>query len=293
MNEIFLKKLGERSGVYPLLLEQQFPRVVEKIIELWDTPAIEGYLDELLIDNRGGQRAGFPPAVAAEIFRLSLVCAKQNNKGGGDAWGSVSEKQRYEVEQLGFKHTADGFMQASEAGNMQAIRLFLSSGVDLETRDERNWTPLMIFSFNGKEEAALLLIKCGAKIEAQDINGYRPIHWASFNGYANVVNLLIKGGANPNSLSNFGWTALMQTATRGHIMVAAHLIAGGAHVNIVSKDNWTALQKASANGHVDLVRLLLSKGADPTIEYQPGCTAITLARKGNHQEIVSMLTPKY
>lgn len=282
MNETLLKKLKGRSELYPNALEQQFPRVFEKIIQLWDLPNCETFLDELLVDKREGKRAGFPPEVASEIMRLTMFYANQHQQSGGDMWGNVSEKQRYEVEQLGFKHTPEGFMQASETGNMEAIKLFLSSGVSLETRDERDWTPLMISSFNGKEEAAILLIKCGAKVEAKDKNGYSPIHWAAFNGYNNVVVLLIKSGANPNALSNFGWTAMMQAASRGHLLVVAQLIAGGAHVNIVSKDNWTALHKAAANGNVDLVRLLLTKGADPTIEYQQGCTALTLARRANH-----------
>ena len=287
-----LQKLGGKSSYYPHLLEKQFPRVFEKIIELWELPSIEDFLNELLMDNRSGQRAGFPREVASEILRLSLYHAEQQKQSSEDAWGNVSEKQRFEIEQMGFKHTPQGFMQASEAGNIQAIKAFLSSGLSLETRDERDWTPLMISAFNGREEAALLLIKCGAKTDAKDINGYSPIHWAAFNGFDKVVKLLIQSGANPNALSNFGWTALMQAATRGHIMVVAQLIAGGADVNIVSADKWTALHKAAANGHADLVKFLLSKGANPAIEYKDGCTAHTLAVKGKHEAIASMLSRK-
>lgn len=293
MNEKFLQKIGGKSDYYPRLLEQQFPRVFEKIFDSWEMATLEDYFNELMMDSRNGQRKGFPPEVASEILRLTLIHGKQNKLAGGDVWGNISEKQRFEIEQLGFKHTPQGFMQASEAGNIQAIKAFLSSGVNLETRDERNWTPLMISSFNGKEEVAFLLIKCGAKIDARDINGYSPIHWAAFNGYDSVVKLLVQNGANPNALSNFGWTALMQAATRGHIMVVAQLLAGGAHINIISKDNWTALHKAAANGHADVVRLLLSKGADTTIEYQAGCTALTLAIKGKHDAIVSLLNPRH
>lgn len=290
MNDKFLQKIGGASNYYPHALELQFPRVFEKIMTSWDTPALEAYLDELMMDSRDGHRKGFPHDVASEILRLSLIYAKQLKQSKGDIWGSNTEKIRYEVEQLGFKHTPQGFMQASEAGNTHALQIFLRSGSDLETRDERNWTPLMISSFNGKEEAAYLLIQHGAKIDAKDTNGYSPLHWAAFNGYSNVVGLLIKSGANCNALSNFGWSPLMQAATRGHALVAAQLIAGGAHVNTISSDNWTALHKAAANGHIDLVRLLLSKGANAEVEYQEGCTALTLATKARHAEIVTLLS---
>jgi ankyrin repeat protein len=290
MNQKVLQILGGNESHYPVKLEHQFPRVLEKIIQLWDTPALDPYFNELMMDTRDGNRQGFPREIASEILRLSLVSAKQHEKATRDVWGSLSEKARQQVEQMGFEHSAKGLMQASEAGNTRAIEILLSGGVSLETRDERNWTPLMISSFNGKEAAAFLLIQGGAKIDAQDLNGYSPLHWAAFNGYDNVVRLLLRSGANPNALSNFGWTPLMQAATRGHMLVAAQLIAGGANVNIISSDNWTALHKAAANGHAGLVRLLLSKGADTVVEYQDGCTALTLATKGRYEEIISMLT---
>jgi len=291
MNEKFLKKLSGREDYYPRILEAQFPRVFEKIFQIWDTNELESYLDDLLMDSRNGQRKGFPQDAASEILRLSLLYAKQQNQSGADVWDGVTEKKRYEVEQLGFKLTSHGFMQASEAGNTQAVKVFLGSGIDLETRDERDWTPLMISAFNGKEEVALLLIKSGAKINVQDINGYSPIHWAAYNGYDNVVKLLIQNGAHPNALSNFGFTPLMQAATRGHILVSAQLIAGGANVNAISNDNWTALHKAVANNHAELVRFLLSKGADPAIEYQDGCNALTLASKNRNEAIILILSP--
>lgn len=292
MDEKILKMIGGVSSYYPHELERQFPRVLEKITQLWGTEDLEVYLNELMMDSRNGQRKGFPQAVASELMYLGLLYEKNHKEASKDIWSNVSEKYLQEMEELGFKHSPQGFMQASEAGNLRAIQIFIGSGIDLETRDERNWTPLMISAFNGKETAAYLLIQSGAKIDAQDHNGYSPIHWAAFNGYSEVVRILIRNGANPNALSNFGWTPLMQAATRGHIVAAAQLLAGGAQVNAISKDNWTALHKAAANGHADLVRLLLSKGADTAIEYQEGGTALTLATKGRHEEIISMLAPR-
>lgn len=289
MNEKFLQMLGGADKYYPHALELQYSRVFEKIIQLWDTPDIDPYFTELLMDTRDGKRQGFPQEVATEILRLSLWYAKRYAGRDDDLWGDSTEKDRQAVEQMGFKLTPKGFMQASEAGDITAIKRFISSGLSLETCDERNWTPLMISSFNGREAAALLLIQNGAKIDAKDHNGYSPIHWASFNGYEKVVGLLLHNGANPNALSNYGWTPLMQAATRGHILVAAQLIAKGANVDIISVDHWTALHKASANGHTDMVRLLISKGANVGIEYQDGCTALTLATKGKYEEIISLL----
>lgn len=290
MNEKLLKLLNGNESLYPRNLEEKYPRVFEKIHQLWNTAELDAYLDELMMDSRGGHRQGFQPEAASEIFRLSMAHARRHEASSTDVWSNIAEKHRIAMEELGFKHTPQGFMQASEAGNTRALQMFLGSGINLETRDERDWTPLMISAFNGKEAAAMLLIQHGARIETKDKNGYSPIHWAAFNGFSNVVGLLIRSGANTNALSNFGWTPLMQAATRGHTIVAAQLIAGGALVNEISQDHWTALHKAAANGHTDLVRLLLSKGANPAIEYQQGGNALSLAFKGNHEEIINMLS---
>lgn len=292
MNDKFLQLLGGHAEHYPKGLEQHYPRVFEKVVQLWNTPAMDAYLSELMMDTRNGHRQGFPPEIASEILRLSTLQSRQQTASDKDVWGMISEKQRQGVEELGYKFSPQGFMQASEAGNMRAVQMFLGSGISLETRDERNWTPLMISAFNGKEAVAFLLIQNGASINAEDINGYSPIHWAAYNGYGNVVSLLLRSGANPNATSNFGWTPLMQAATRGHLLPAAHLLAGGADVNTISQDKWTALLKAANNGHADMVRFLLSKGANPAIEHESGMNALSLAVKGRHDEVIALLEHK-
>lgn len=293
MDQRLFKLLGSDEARYPQLLEAKFPRVFAKILELIDTPHIESYLDDLMVDKRGGDRAGFPPEAAAEIIRLGNYLHAMSKKGQTvGAWDDVPQYKREEVERFGYEFTPQGLLKSVEENNQDAVHVFLSCGVDLEVRDERDWTPLMISSFNGNEAFALLLIKCGAKIAARDRNGYTPLHWAAFNGFANVVKALMEKGADPNAVSQFGWTALMQAATRGHLLACGYLIARGAEVNLATLDGWTALHKAANNGHIQIVKLLLEKGADRYARYQDGRTALDLAAKAKHYEIVDMLNLK-
>lgn len=286
-----LELLKQDPSKYPRALKQQFPSVLEKIIELWDTPAMETFFYELMVDTRGGIRRGFPPNVALEIFNLHKIYTLQNpeEKKLINVWAHISIRKQQEIELLGFDCTEAGFLAAIEQGNEAAVTLFLACGIEVDTRDERDWTPLMIASFNGDEKLALLLIRCGAKIQAMDKNGYTPLHWGAFNGYANVVELLIEKDARINARSQFGWTALMQAATRGHIEVVKKLLENNAWVNEITCDGWTALHKAAANGHVEIVLLLLEKGADSAIAYPDGSTAMSLASKNNHKDIVCVL----
>lgn len=289
-----LKLLQGDAGNYPHALTQQYSRVLEKILALWDTPDIENYFYELTVDTRGGTRQGFPTLVAKDIFHLQKIHAAQRPKEidpvETNVWSNVSDEKQRELAELGFVYSQEAFLKAVETGNQAAIQVFMSCGVDIESRDERDWTPLMISSFNGNEELAIFLIRCGAKVQASDKNGYTPLHWSAFNGYLNVVEILLEKGAQINARSQFGWTALMQAATRGHAAVVKKLLQQGAWVNETTADGWTALHKAAANGHTEIVLLLLEKGADKAITYPDGSTALSLAEKNKHADIVKILT---
>lgn len=57
MKHPLLEGLGDD---YPVYVEQHHDHVLRKIDELWDTPEIDDYLRDLLIDKRGGGARGFP-----------------------------------------------------------------------------------------------------------------------------------------------------------------------------------------------------------------------------------------
>ncbi len=293
MDERVLQLLNGQKSQYPHALEQQFARILNKIIELWNTPQIESYFHDLMMDTRGGTRQGFPPQVASDIFNLSRMYDLQKSEKikpkQVEAWEDVLERSKQEAEQKGYTAIPADFMKHVESGNAELVQKSLGEGVDLESRDERHWTPLMISSFNGNEKLALILICKGANVHVRDRTGYTPLHWTSYNGFDKVVEMLIRGGADVNARSNFGWTPLIQAATRGHMVVVMRLIAGGADVNAVSDDGWTALHKAAINGHEPIVKFLLSKGADAGIQYTDGSTALTFAMKNNHSGIAELL----
>lgn len=290
MNPRLLSLLGNNEEIYPNVLETRFPRVFNKLLELWQTPHIDAYLQDLMVDKRGGDREGFPPDAAMEIIRLSnYLHALQAAGKETQAWDEIPEYKRNELERYGYEFTPQGLLKSVEDNNQNAVQVFLSCGVDLEVRDDRNWTPLMVAAFNGNLEFAQLLVKCGAKVSTRDKNGYTPLHWAAYNGHVDVVKMLIEKGAEPDTPSQFGWTALMQAATRGHLLVCAYLIFRGADVNSATTDGWTSLHKAANNRHIEIVKLLLDKGANRYAKYQDGTTPLDLAIKAGDLDIAELL----
>ncbi len=263
MNERLLKVLDGDVELYPRFLEERFARVFNKIVELCETKLIEAYLLDLMVDKRGGTRQGFPPEAATEIVRLGRFFASlEARRNAQDVWQNIPELKRLETQRLGYNFTPQGFLKAVENDNHEAVRVFLSSGVDLEVKDERGWTPLLIATANGKGSLAQLLINSGARLIARDINGYTPLHWAAFLGMSSIVVLLISKNADVNSQSKFKWTPLMQACTRGHQSVCSLLIAAGANFDLKNSDGSTALDIATGKGNQAIVQLLLAEDAN-------------------------------
>jgi hypothetical protein len=71
INEHAQALLLELPGeVRPQVLATKFPRIVNRIAELWRRPTVlDRYFDELLVDDRGG-RSGFPLDVLFDITAL-------------------------------------------------------------------------------------------------------------------------------------------------------------------------------------------------------------------------------
>jgi len=53
MNEKFLSMLNNDSNSYPTKLEQEYPHIFSKLVDLWESSQIKQYLDEIIFDARG------------------------------------------------------------------------------------------------------------------------------------------------------------------------------------------------------------------------------------------------
>lgn len=283
MNAVLQDLLKGQEHKYPHNLETKFARIFNRIMEMWGTPALDIYLGELMIDEKG-DRQGFPKEISAEIFMLSLlhdkVMAEINRKRDeeGDVWSN--EKIRQGLEEEHIEYSPSGFFSALDTDNTRAVKLFIEAGINLDEVNKAGWTPLMVSSFMGSEETAELLINAGANVNTRDKRGYGPLHWASYRGFTRIVDLLVQKGAYVNAMSDKGLSPLLQAAACGHTEIVKLLIGKKAIVNDADKEGWTPLHKAVANGHKDVVVSLLEANADPNLENLAGLTPLDIARKG-------------
>ena len=119
---------------------------------------------------------------------------------GGD------DRARDELESLGIPFSVDSFLEKAQAGDLDAVSLFLRAGIDVDGRDEKGITALMLASFEGHIDIARLLIKRGADVSAQDQFAYSPLMGASLHGHTEVAAFLLKNGALVNARNEKGIT---------------------------------------------------------------------------------------
>ena len=77
MNKKLLQLLDGAEDKYPHTLEDQFPHVFIKLIELWGLPEINQYFIDLMLHTRAVPRKGFPPKAAKEILDLNMINDEQ------------------------------------------------------------------------------------------------------------------------------------------------------------------------------------------------------------------------
>ncbi|PKO33750.1 MAG: hypothetical protein CVU34_12455 [Betaproteobacteria bacterium HGW-Betaproteobacteria-7] len=96
LHEQLLRLLGGDATHYPTKLEERFPRIIGKIVELWGRPELDTYFNGLMVSERH-DRQGFPGDVAMEIFQLSNVHAglHLSDTVSGTGWTGVQDAEMF------------------------------------------------------------------------------------------------------------------------------------------------------------------------------------------------------
>ena len=101
----------------------------------------------------------------------------------------------------------DSLFEAVNNRNHSAINLILGSGVNINTKDNDGWTPLMVSVKNEDIETVNLLLKMGADTNLLNSDRESALMLSAFNGNKRIAILLISNGAKINLRDKFGRTA--------------------------------------------------------------------------------------
>ena len=100
------------------------------------------------------------------------------------------------------------------------------------------------------------LLAGGANIDARDARGYSPLMLATYAGNQRAVECLLENGADPNSSDAAGNTVLMGAAFKGHTDMVETLVYAGADPGARNHSGMNAIELATLFGRADVVELI-------------------------------------
>jgi len=164
---------------------------------------------------------------------------------------------------------------AARTGSIDAARVLLEGGADVNQTTRYGWSPLLAATQNQNYQMAKFLIERGANVNLANKGGWTPLYLATDNRN-------IEGGDYPT-----------RTADMDSLAFITYLLDKGADVNArvtestetrtVFTNQWlneegaTAFLRAAQSGDLQLLKLLVARGADPKINTKLGVTPLAVA----------------
>ncbi len=167
------------------------------------------------------ERAGMAPPEGQPIVdtpggHVVKILAAEDAPGArpdAPATPSISPEQaRQRLKALHFgRVNAQFFCMAAGQGKLEAVKMFLAAGLDVDSRDpNQGVTPLISAAMLDREEVVAFLVKAGADVNAVDSNGSSALTWLASHCKATpVLQQLIAAGANIHVKAKGGATPLM------------------------------------------------------------------------------------
>jgi ankyrin repeat protein len=104
------------------------------------------------------------------------------------------------------------FFDAAREGRQDMLAEFIGAHYDLDTRDEKGYTALILAAYHGQRAAVEQLLAAGADPCAQDKRGNTALMGAVFKGELTIARRLMQADCAPDQRNNAGQTAAMYAA---------------------------------------------------------------------------------
>ncbi len=181
----------------------------------------------------------------------------------------------------------DDFFDAIRRDDVKSVTALLTRGFDPNTRSPSGDPGLYLAVREPSPKVAATLIAwTKTDVEVRNAKDESPLMLASLRGLNEIARQLIERGADVNKP---GWAPLHYAATSGHLEIMNLLLENHAYIDASSPNNSTPLMMAALYGTPSAVKLLLEAGADPLIKNDLGLTAIDFAYRGNRVESAEII----
>ncbi len=212
---------------------------------------------------------------------MEAICNKFERRGIGFAVVSGGNTNPFE-ERFGGRQTREpdgggltALIYAARAGHIEAVKVLLDAGADVNQASNYGWTPLLAATQNRNYQVGKLLIDSGADVNLSNNGGWTNLYLATDNrnveggdypvrepdmDHLDYIRILLDAGSDVNA------TLVESTETRT-VFTNQWLDEEGA----------TAFLRASQSGDLPLIKLLLEFGADPFINTELGVSPLAAA----------------
>jgi uncharacterized protein len=234
-------------------------------------------------DPRRSNRALAAAAAGAtreEVERLAVREPRQGQPAAGqDQQPAAAAQPQQQAPRREEEDTSGGALPplvfAARANSVDAVKVLLAAGADINQPTGYGWTPLLVATQNRFYQLGSFLLDQGADPNKTNNGDWTPLYLA-------VDNRNIEGGDYP-----------VRKGDMDHLDFIKKLLDKGANVNARMKDStetrtvftnqWldengaTAFLRASQSADLEVMRLLLAHGADPKIATVGDVTALQVA----------------
>lgn len=186
-------------------------------------------------------------------------------------------------------------LSAARSGNAAKISLLLEAGAQIETRDDRERTPLLLAATHDRVDAARVLVAAGADPDALDDRHDTPWLVTGVSGSVEMAEIILSADPDLTIRNRFGGLSHIPASERGHAdyvdYVLDHTDIAIDHVNDLG---WTALLEAVVLGRGTepwqrIVQSLVDHGADISIADRNGVTPLQHARNRGFTAVARIL----
>eukprot|EP00941_MAST-03F_sp_MAST-3F-sp1_P005543 g5543.t1 len=205
-----------------------------------------------------------------------------------------------EEEEQDEKYDGVGAFQSENVQNSEKKITKTTSSVDLEARNRRGMTALMLAAVYDQYEVVSALLECGAFPDSRDFCGRTALLLVCYSHFASdkTVVALVDGNAEKEARDSKTDTPLIWAARQGREELIPLLLLYGVDVNAKGWKGETALIAASDKCHVEVVRQLVEfefdNNSKQTLNVEAkndkGCTALLVASGKGYNDALETIT---
>ncbi len=177
--------------------------------------------------------------------------------------------------------------------NIEAITTHIRAGANIETKDKKGKTALMIVSQYGNKNELEYFLGKRPDIHAIDKEGFSALFASARSGNFENFELLYRRKANINTLSKQNETIFMIACIEGRRDLIQFIFDKGIEINAVNSKGESALAYAVRGNNIEIINFLINNNININmIDNDGNLPPLFLAAEHGHVDVLKLLLEK-